>query len=1163
MMALRALSVVRNPETACIGYQMMIQEACMGLLDGIPHLGLRVTLDTLYSKFGNSGEPDKASIVPHVAAALEGVDGQAWDDIAVWDSKDGAWWSELVALPPTDYADIATTAEDTQAPTRIIRSDPVMSAPPTYPNFNWLQPEPAPENMTTVQIEDVRPVVRSAVTGASSFNDGGKGGDEDTTLLEAKAFPDDGDRKQGGLKSKSGSQGQMGVNGRGKAPADGREVPGVEDPDTRQKKPAIQKKATAPSATGQSGWRLPGIRLHHDRHAYKALEAETVDNFSIIQQPEFHGMNCVDLAVNISPCQECHKLGYVCVYRPQKDIAGRWIAATCHNCYVTRRGKCSASAPNKQRIRVALGTDIRFLYADHPDFNEKPALRVPSMKCRVKLFKDLLEKKKLLAWPQWLDEFGAVLDKDFAKLTENNISDEATEFFANAPEIYASHDAYVRDYPQYNTRNPDAIRKPSKKGSSVTNPINADDPVPVTASDVEDDEDDDEANGVKTEMVDGFVPEEEQELHAATGDLEEVEVEVEAGSQRVPVSQVENAAPLDDKIEDLPALRSTVTLIRENQLAQQTILDNLLSELQRVHQRLDTWNPLYGAESFPGFDPSHWAGQDTWLQHGGNGSLMELDANSTTATVPHELGESGAQGSASGLKSATGGIAVADARRVNEPPVETAESKSRCDPESPKLTTAEKPSVPPPASDNVGPLELARDGHSKASFPESDKQPAGTAGMEVAVPSETSTLGSPPLQQTTHSSAVSTSDRAPDADRSTSFMLDAGADRVPEDSQVVAIDAPASSGDIINDPPGRSEPPSHPGVFPVPSSYERSVENITIPTSPVAHTLPPILPNQDTLAVVHNAIPSPLPPTTMAPFTANSNGSPTTTASLLQQYVHVPLMILPGSFSTQMDANLQREGNWQGSQGVLNPLAQPTLPGNSDSRIQDIPPGKDCDVRVNANNGCSGSLGLDVFPPPFHTAQSPDHAEVREDEESVALGASTEHAVHDGRAKNVHDTDATPDDCLDNRSSATNSPADSVAQNNTEGDGDCFATGAEDEDSLETPSTGGAGPVADAGHMQDPEAIRLPNDTLDPGDLARNKQIPAKRTVARKPVQTAPVVHQTRSRARSAAEPEPPPKAPEPVGKKRKRREPATGDAPAADNSGKTQRKSPSKRKRH
>lgn len=49
-------------------------------------------------------------------------------------------------------------------------------------------------------------------------------------------------------------------------------------------------------------WRLQGFRLCFDRHAYKAVIHGPVDNFTILQQPEFHGIASVDLAVNMVCC---------------------------------------------------------------------------------------------------------------------------------------------------------------------------------------------------------------------------------------------------------------------------------------------------------------------------------------------------------------------------------------------------------------------------------------------------------------------------------------------------------------------------------------------------------------------------------------------------------------------------------------------------------------------------------------------------------------------------------------------------------------------------------------------------------------------------------------------------------------------------------------------
>lgn len=59
----------------------------------------------------------------------------------------------------------------------------------------------------------------------------------------------------------------------------------------KPKKQKNKKSGAAPHA-----WRMSRLKLITDRPAHKALEFSTVDMYSVLQQPEFHGIRSVDLA---------------------------------------------------------------------------------------------------------------------------------------------------------------------------------------------------------------------------------------------------------------------------------------------------------------------------------------------------------------------------------------------------------------------------------------------------------------------------------------------------------------------------------------------------------------------------------------------------------------------------------------------------------------------------------------------------------------------------------------------------------------------------------------------------------------------------------------------------------------------------------------------------
>ncbi|VDB97781.1 unnamed protein product [Peniophora sp. CBMAI 1063] len=526
--ALHALRAVQDPETASIGYEMMIEEALKVFSNGVPHPSLQVILDALYKRFGVNAGARKESIASAVATALDGLDGQVWSDVSPWDNEDDSWWSYLVATqatpmieptgpfrPPARAAAPAESVESAEAPAPF-RGDAV-SAPPTYPNFTLANSTRDGLGVTSQDGDNTRPAPSVLAGNTRRLDGGGEDGDAVSSATEASG--DDANARRKTI-----------VKGRQKAPAPGRDASGVEKNGVRPKPVNPKRTATATSA-----------------------------------------------------------------------------------------GSVSAIIPSLMK-NADSGT---------------PTLRAPSLLRRAKLFEDLLEKKKLSAWPQWLDTEGNILDKDFAKASNNYVNEDTTSFFSSAPEIYADHETYIEHHPCYNTRNPNAIRsgtKASKKGSSAANPINADDPMPVTNSDVEpdDDDDDDETDSVKAEQVDHVLAwEGHRSQPESTGQRER---KVEAPPKKAPVVGPTTAIPSSDTI-NVKMLHDTVQLVQNTQLAQKNTLDHLLSEVQRLHQRLDGLGPLY----YSNLETAQWSIQDSWFHQPMDGGSSGLNAASTTVSIPPQV----------------------------------------------------------------------------------------------------------------------------------------------------------------------------------------------------------------------------------------------------------------------------------------------------------------------------------------------------------------------------------------------------------------------------------------------------------------------------------------------------------------------------------------------
>lgn len=107
-----------------------------------------------------------------------------------------------------------------------------------------------------------------------------------------------------------------------------------------------------------------------------------------------------------TPCSNCHKLSVECVYRPQKDGAGNFVASACHSCY-NKQTPCSAASPSKKiKVPVQIGRDIRFLYSDEAELTGVPRLRLPDLQRRVRLIEGLVSRKQIQEWPRWVDKSG-------------------------------------------------------------------------------------------------------------------------------------------------------------------------------------------------------------------------------------------------------------------------------------------------------------------------------------------------------------------------------------------------------------------------------------------------------------------------------------------------------------------------------------------------------------------------------------------------------------------------------------------------------------------------------------------------------------------------------------------------------------------------------------
>ncbi|VDC01742.1 unnamed protein product [Peniophora sp. CBMAI 1063] len=241
----------------------------------------------------------------------------------------------------------------------------------------------------------------------------------------------------------------------------------------RTKTPAV-KPPRHRAVRDASWWSVKGMRFAAERDVYKALEAASpatpVDDFTLFQTPEMHGLKRENLAQYKEPCEECWRLKSRCIVRPLTSTKKGW---TCLHCYNKQRG-CSAKIAGRA---PEIGRDIEFLTPEGHN-GVLPQLLPPDATVRVAMLEKLLAEKKLKAWPWYIDEAGTITNPDFAlKLT----SGEAASQFAKVPLTWPDDASYRLVYPGINMSNvqvikgeiPDAVLPPPAPASAEVIDVDA------------------------------------------------------------------------------------------------------------------------------------------------------------------------------------------------------------------------------------------------------------------------------------------------------------------------------------------------------------------------------------------------------------------------------------------------------------------------------------------------------------------------------------------------------------------------------------------------------------------------------------------------------------------------------------------------------------------
>lgn len=284
---LRRLSVARDPSSAEQAYVMLLTEVVralpgFGRLLYLPDLGTQSQgadddpvigplMANLFSQLGPAEFVDASKIQPATLSFLEQY-GSALADIKDYTGS-AAWWVALSALEDLIVVMHSVADHDIEPDSSILL--------PTMPT-------PAPQALESAHGS---PNARDTTA-------------QETSQPDERAFVEDSDENHEG-EDDDGPQES--------SPDESDEYKATPPP-----KPLQHKKATKPKRTIQSdpepsddetpaptkkkssqsphAWRMSGLKLVSDRPAHKALGSKNVDVYTILQQPEFHGIRSIDLA---------------------------------------------------------------------------------------------------------------------------------------------------------------------------------------------------------------------------------------------------------------------------------------------------------------------------------------------------------------------------------------------------------------------------------------------------------------------------------------------------------------------------------------------------------------------------------------------------------------------------------------------------------------------------------------------------------------------------------------------------------------------------------------------------------------------------------------------------------------------------------------------------
>ncbi|KZV59199.1 hypothetical protein PENSPDRAFT_695342 [Peniophora sp. CONT] len=342
-------------------------------------------------------------------------------------------------------------------------------------------------------------------------------------------------------------------------------------PATKGKGNKGKKGAAAPSLTP---WRFAGLTVHGDRPSREvfnyAKKGVPIDWYSLVQQPEFHGMHTSSLVHYIVPCQWCHRERHQCIFRPTASGPNQWTSA-CLCCFVLKRPCSRAPTPS---IAIKLDEHLAFTY----DQGAEPrTIAPPSLDIRVEWIELLIEGGQVEEWPEWLNANGVINDYYFITHYGIDMQEADSLFMTKLKSWWPTDKDYKAEYENFSRLNPKGLT-----GVDAATAISVDDS-------------DDDSDAAPKTTTRGRCA----QVKGEGSDVEMVDVPAAGPSRTKRVSVELKARPVagragDKFAADLTAILNTLALLNEKVDRQSAQLEDQAEELTTLRKFLQRRFSYFG-----------------------------------------------------------------------------------------------------------------------------------------------------------------------------------------------------------------------------------------------------------------------------------------------------------------------------------------------------------------------------------------------------------------------------------------------------------------------------------------------------------------------------------------------------------------------------------------